>query len=103
MVAIVILNRIVSKMLAGALEKTVQRSDVDETSVSFFTTITYDTLHLLVAFNALGVLGLPMTFVTAVLGVSVLALGIDLQDSLPNLASGVLIIGLRPYVVGDYV
>ncbi|MGB3717708.1 MAG: mechanosensitive ion channel domain-containing protein, partial [Candidatus Promineifilaceae bacterium] len=101
--AIVIAGRFVSKILAGASEKFLQRSGIDETLVSFFTKITYYTSLLFVALIALGVLGLPMTSVIAVLGASVLALGIALQDSLANLASGVLIIGLRPFVVGDYV
>ncbi len=76
-------------MLAGALAKIVQRSKVDETLVSFFTKIAYYSLLLLVALIALGVLGLPMTSVIAVMGASVLALGIALQDSSAKLASAV--------------
>jgi small conductance mechanosensitive channel len=102
-VFILIVGRIASKLLAEALKKILQRSGVDETLVEFFTKITYYSLLLFVVLIALGVLGLPMNSVIAVLGASVLALGIALQDSLANLASGVLIIGLRPYIVGDYV
>lgn len=100
---VIVVGRILSKLLAQALEKLLRRSNVDETLVTFFTKIVYYTSLLIVALTALGVLGMPMTSVIAVLAAAVLALGIALQDSLANLASGVLIIGLRPYIVGDYV
>jgi small conductance mechanosensitive channel len=39
----------------------------------------------------------------AILGAATLAIGLALQDSIANLASGVMIITLRPFKVGDYV
>jgi small conductance mechanosensitive channel len=43
------------------------------------------------------------TSVVAMLGAATLAIGLALQDSLGNLAAGVMIILLRPYRVGDFV
>ena len=80
-----------------------RRSDVDETLINFSAKLTDYSLFVLVFLIALGFLGLPMTSIVAVLGASVLAIGIALQDSIANLASGILIIGLRPFGVGDFV
>jgi small conductance mechanosensitive channel len=102
-VVIVIVGRIVSKLLVGALTRMLRRSDVDETLINFSAKLTDYSLFVLVLLIALGFLGLPMTSIVAVLGASVLAIGIALQDSIANLASGILIIGLRPFGVGDFV
>ena len=102
-VVIFFVGRIVAKLLVRVLTKLLHRSIIDETLVSFFAKLTYYSLIMLVALIALGFLGLPMTSIVAVLGASVLAIGIALQDSIANLASGVLIIGLKPFGVGDFV
>jgi len=102
-VVIVIVGSIVSKLLVGALMRMMRRSDVDETLINFSAKLTDYSLFVLVLLIALSFLGLPMTSIVAVLGASVLAIGIALQDSIANLASGILIIGLRPFGVGDFV
>ena len=101
-VVIFIVGRIVAKLLVRALTKLLQRSQIDETLVSF-SELTHYSLFMLVVLIALGLLGLPMTSIVAVLGASVLAIGIALQDSIANLTSGVLIIELKPFGVGDFV
>jgi small conductance mechanosensitive channel len=52
---------------------------------------------------ALNYLGVPTNSLVAVLGAATLAIGIALQDSIANLASGISLIALRPIAVGDYV
>ncbi len=52
---------------------------------------------------ALSWLGIPTTSIITVLGAGTLAIGLALQDSLSNLASGLLLIFLKPFVVGDTV
>jgi len=49
------------------------------------------------------VLGVPMTSMIAVLGAAGLAIGLALKDSLSNIASGVMLVALRPFKVGDQV
>jgi small conductance mechanosensitive channel len=49
------------------------------------------------------VLGVPMTSMFAVLGAAGLAIGLALKDSLSNIASGVMLVTLRPFQVGDLV
>lgn len=91
------------KLLTASLERLLRRSKVEETLISFFSSLAYYTLSPIVVMVALGVLGIPMTSMVAVLGAPVLAIGIALQDSIANLAAGVLVLGLHPYQLGDFV
>ena len=61
------------------------------------------TLILFVVIAAVNQLGIQTTSLIAVLGAAGLAVGLALQGSLSNFASGVLIILFRPYKVGDYI
>jgi small conductance mechanosensitive channel len=48
-------------------------------------------------------LGVETTSIIAVVGAASLAIGLALQGTLGNVASGVMLLILRPYQVGDYV
>ncbi|MDP8916219.1 MAG: mechanosensitive ion channel, partial [Pseudomonadota bacterium] len=48
-------------------------------------------------------LGVATTSIIAVVGAASLAIGLALQGTLGNVASGVMLLVLRPYQVGDYV
>lgn len=50
---------------------------------------------------ALDALGVPTTSLLAVLGAAGLAIGLALKDSLSNIASGVMLIVLRPFRAGS--
>jgi small conductance mechanosensitive channel len=102
-IAILVFGRIAarwfSKFICGMLE----RANVDVTVVSFFRNVVYYLLLAIVLVAALNNLGIPTTSIVAILGAATLAVGLALQDSLGNLAAGVIIIFLRPYKLGDYV
>lgn len=52
---------------------------------------------------ALEIIGIPITTFVAVISVAGLALSLALQDSLSNVASGILLLSAKPFVVGDTV
>ena len=102
-IAIVFVGRLISKWLTRAAKRAMDRAKTDQMLISFLGNITYYALLLIVIVIALGVLGFPTTSIIAVLGAATLAIGLALQDSISNLASGVLIIALRPFQVGDFI
>jgi small conductance mechanosensitive channel len=102
-IAIVVFGRLIAKWLTNIEKKTMVRAEVDETLVSFLGNITYYVLLLIVIIIALGVLGFPTGSLVAILGAATLAIGFAIQDSIANLASGMSIIALRPFQVGDFV
>ncbi|MGB0723203.1 MAG: mechanosensitive ion channel family protein, partial [Gammaproteobacteria bacterium] len=83
--------------------KVMKRSKVDATLIGFLSNIIYALLLVFVVLAALGQLGVETTSFIAVLGAAGLAVGLALQGSLANFASGVMIILFRPFKAGDFV
>ena len=102
-VAIFIIGRIVAKMITNAIRKLMQAQDVDKILESFVSNLVYWVLMVFVVIAAIDRLGVQTTSLIAVMGAAGLAVGLALQGSLANFASGVLIVIFRPYKVGDFV
>lgn len=100
---IVVIGRWVAKWLANAVSKALGRRNPDPTLINFVNRAVYALGLALVFVSALSYIGIPTTSIIAVLGAFSLAIGLALQDSLSNLASGLLIIILRPYKAGQFV
>ncbi len=93
------LARFISNMLVKAMEK----KQVDVTITRFVGSLVYGALFTFVIVAALSQLGIETTSFIAVLGAAGLAVGLALQGSLSNFASGVLLIMFRPLRAGDFV
>ncbi len=102
-ILILIIGRWLAKLLTKIIMKALHRANIDETLQHFFNQLIYYSLLAVVIVMALTNLGIPTASLVAVLGAFALAVGLALQDTLGNLASGVLIIALRPYAVKDLV
>lgn len=102
-IAIFMIGRIIARMILGGIRRTMNRLNVDRTLQSFLGNIFSVLMTLVVALAAIGYLGVPMSSFIALLGAAGLAIGLALQGSLANFASGVLIIFFRPYRAGDFV
>ena len=96
-------GRIVVKLVTRAIRKVMNAQEVDPTLVTFISNLVNMVLMVIVAIAAIGALGVQTTSFIAILGAAGLAVGLALQGSLSNFASGVLIIIFRPYKVGDWV
>jgi small conductance mechanosensitive channel len=97
------IGRAVAKGLVRLLGKAFARADLDESLSKFVQDLAYAVLLMVVIIAALDRLGVKTTAAVAVLGAAGLAIGLALQGSLGNFASGVLIVFFKPYKVGDYV
>jgi small conductance mechanosensitive channel len=53
--------------------------------------------------TALGFLGVPQASIFAVVGAASLALALSLQNTLSNVASGIMLAWIRPIAVGEYI
>ena len=70
---------------------------------AFLANATYMGAIVIVVVVAISTLGVPVSPLLAVLGTAGLAIGLALKDSLSNIASGVMLVTLRPFQVGDVV
>lgn len=92
-----------ARKLTAGLERVLGRAHVDSTLIGFLRNVTYAVLLVLVIVTALATIGVNTTSMFAVLGAAGLAVGLALKDSLSNIASGVMLIVLRPFRTGDHV
>lgn len=97
------IGRWIAKMVQNGLERGMLKAHVDPVLVTFTVNMTFAALMVFVVLAALGQLGVQTTSFIAVLGAAGLAVGLALQGSLSNFASGVMIIIFRPFKIGDYV
>lgn len=97
------IGRMIARSVAGFLEKTLLHRNIDKAVVSFLSSILYAILMIATALMALSQVGVQTTSFIAILGAAGLAVGLALQGSLANFASGVLIILFRPFKSGDFI
>ncbi|NWF66244.1 MAG: mechanosensitive ion channel [Campylobacterales bacterium] len=92
-----------SKRFVKIVKLMLIKSKIDPTISSFLTNAIYISLIIVVIIGSLTFLGFNTTSLVAILGAAGIAIGLSLKDSLSNLASGILILFLRPFNVGDLV
>lgn len=102
-ILIFVIGRWIARIVLKILEKMMQRAKVDAAIVGFAGSLAYGAMLVFVVLAALGQIGIQTTSFIAVLGAAGLAVGLALQGSLANFASGVLIILFRPFKAGDYI
>jgi small conductance mechanosensitive channel len=96
-------GRMAIGLVVRALHKLMQKQDIDKTLETFVCNLVRMALLVVVVIAAIGALGVETTSFIAIFGAAGLAVGLALQGSLSNFASGVLIVLFRPYKVGDFI
>ena len=92
-----------AKWLARILDRVMMRFQVEDILRNFLRNVAYAIAMVVVFIAALDFIGVPTTSLLAVVGAAGLAIGLALKDSLANIASGVMLIVLRPFHAGDQV
>ncbi len=93
----------ISRRLANIFRRSLERAQVEPLLSGFLSNLVHGILSVLLLVAALDVAGLPTASLLAALGAAGLAIGLALQGSLSNIASGVLLILFRPFHVGDQI
>ncbi|TDJ42837.1 MAG: mechanosensitive ion channel [Gammaproteobacteria bacterium] len=102
-VAIFIIGRWIASMAVNMVRKALAKTEMEDTLEHFLCNILSAVLTTVVLIAAIGALGVETTSLLAVLAAAGLAIGLALQGSLSNFASGVLIMMFRPYQAGDWI
>lgn len=100
---ILIVGLWLAKKIKSLFVKAMQKKEVDATLIGFFGSMIHAALVIFVVIAAIGKLGVQTTSFVAVIGAAGLAVGLALQGSLSNFASGVLLILFKPFKAGDFV
>jgi len=102
-ILILVLGRIAAGIGRTIVKKMLERSKTDPSIVSFVGSLTYILILVGAVIAMLAKFGIETTSFVAILGAAGLAIGFALQGSLANFASGVLLLVLRPFKVGDFI
>ena len=93
----------IAGLIAGGIRKMMVHRKSDVTIASFVSNILYALMLLIVVLTALSVLGVKTSSFMVIVSAAVLAIGMSMQGTLSQFASGVMLIGLRPFKIGDSV
>ena len=97
------IGRLVIRWIRKIVRRSFERSGADKGVEQFVDSLLKYGLYALLVFSLISSLGFDTTSVAAVLASGGVAIGLELQGSLSNFAGGVLILLLKPFVVGDYI
>jgi small conductance mechanosensitive channel len=96
-------GRWLAKVLSHLVIKLLTKANMDKTLTKFTGHLCYVGLLIFVIISAVGILGVPIVQFSVVIGAAGLAIGLALQGSLANFASGILMLVFKPFKVGDFV
>ena len=100
---VAVVGFILIKYIMKLLRKLKGFEKLDQTMTRFILNCIKWLLYTMLIISVIGILGVPMAQIIAVLASAGLAVGLALQGALSNLAGGILLIIMRPFKVGDYV
>ena len=97
------IGRIVINWLRKLTGAMLERSSVDKGVEQFIDSLLKFGLNGILIFTIATKFGMDTASVAAIIASAGVALGLALQGSLSNFAGGVLILLLKPFIVGDYI
>ena len=98
-----IIGKMVVKKILKLLEGAKSIQTREETLKRYLLNGVKWVLYAILVISVIGILGIPMASVIAVLASAGLAVGMAMQGSLGNIAGGIMLLIFRPFKVGDYI
>ncbi len=102
-IIIYVVGRIIINLVLNQVTKLLKKKSIDSMLEGFALSILKFVLMFVLIMAILQNFGVETTSLIAVLGAASLAIGLALQSNLSNFASGVMLVTLKPFKVGDYV
>jgi len=102
-IAILIIGRIAAGSVRKGLRKVMALRNMDHSLVGFVTSLVYWAIMAFVLIAALAKFGIQTASFVAILGAAGFAVGMAMQGTLANFASGVMIMLFRPFKTGDFI
>jgi small conductance mechanosensitive channel len=102
-IIIFVVGKWLAKVLSKVVERVVEKNTEGKTLSTFARNLSYVALVAFVIVAAINQLGVQTASFIAVLGAAGLAIGLALQGSLSNFASGVMLVFFQYFHVGDYI
>lgn len=100
---IFVIGRKLIRWIGKGSEKALGKTHIEKGMKKFLTSLLTWCLYIILAFIIADRLGINTTSFLTFLGTLGLGIGLALQSSIANLAGGILILLMKPFVVGDYI
>lgn len=94
--------KVINKIMTF-IETLLNKSSLSDTIRPFIRSVLGVILKVSVILAAAGIAGVDLTIFGSIIAASVLAIGLSLQGSLGNLASGLLVLTTKPFKVNDWI
>lgn len=101
-IIVIFIARKIVKAVIKILNRSLNKFGVEKGVNTFLCSLVKYAIYILIGMGILAKFGLASS-VVAIVGPAGLTMGLALQGSLSNFAGGVLILLLKPFVVGDYI
>ena len=102
-ILVLIIGMILTRILVKLFKSYLKKRNVDKSLITFLPSLLRFVLILAVLLTAIAIFGVKVTAFVAILGAAGFGVGMALQGSLGNFASGVLILVFRPFKIGDII
>lgn len=100
-IAILFIGLWLIKLFSKWMNNGLHKKEVDPSLKPFFISVTVAVMRVLLIITVMQFVGIEMTVFAALVGAIGVAAGLALSGTLQNFASGVLILMLKPFKVGD--
>ena len=102
-IAIFMIGKWIAKFAVRIVDRIAEKSRVDLTLRKFLSNLLYGVMMAFVIIAAINRVGVDTTSLAAIVAAAGLAIGMALQGTLSNFASGVMLVTFKPFAVGDFV
>src|SRR6056297_2740781 len=102
-IVILVVGLWVIKLIINLLKKAMEKKGLDSTIISFSSKLLSILLKVVLLISIAGTFGFETTSLIGIISASAFAVGLALQGSLSNFASGVMLLLFKPFKAGDYV
>ncbi len=100
-VAVIVIGYVLVKVIITLIKKILFKTTIEHTAITFILSFVRVILYLIVVVTALSTIGVNVASLITAIGAAALTAGLALQDTLGNLASGMIILLSKPFVAGD--
>lgn len=102
-IIIIIAGIWLSGIIPRLIARTMKRAKIGDTVITFTQSFVKVSIKVIAVIAALGTAGFNIASIVTALGAATVAIGLALQDSLKNIASGIMLLINKPFQTGDFI
>lgn len=103
LLCLLVVSVVVIRIIVGIADRTMEQAQLERGVRTFLRSGLQVVLWMVAICALLGYLGVPMTSLVALLSVLGLAVSLAIQNTLSNLAGGIVLLTAHPFSAGDFV